>query len=129
MQINLPQQVCTVLPLNPGARLGNLANMHNVVSTESMHAHLVTSVLVVVAQSAMFSVFQTTASAGAKQPDAEYLGPDTADLFDLPRCNSNATGGLRNVQATVDPALVRLIEGMIPFLTQNNHSIHTSPLV
>ncbi|KAL0028311.1 hypothetical protein WJX79_009350 [Trebouxia sp. C0005] len=48
---------------------------------------------------------------GASQPDAEYSSPDTADMFDLPRCNSNATGGLSHVHATVDPALMQLIEG------------------
>jgi len=68
-------------------------------------------------------------SAGAKQPDAEYLGPDVADLFDLPRCNSNATSGLSSIQATVDPALVQLIEGTMSCLTQNNHSHHPSTLV
>jgi hypothetical protein len=91
----------------------------------SMHAHLVTSICVVItAQSALFHLFQKTASAGAKQADAEYSGPDTADLFDLPRCNNNATGGLSNVQATVDPALMQMIEGMLSCLTQNNHSHH-----
>ena len=91
----------------------------------ALHAHLVTSIwVIIIAQSALFSVFPKNASAGAKQPDAEYSGPDTADLFDLPRCNNNATGGLSNVQATVDPALMQMIEGMLSCLTQNNHSHH-----
>ena len=87
--------------------------------TVSMHVYLVISFwVIIIAQSALICVFQKTASAGAQQPDAEYPGPDTADLFDLPRCNNNATGGLSNVQATVDPALVQLIEGMMSCLTQ-----------
>ncbi len=86
--------------------------------TASMHVYLVISIwVIIIAQSAVFCVFHKTASAGAQQPDAEYSGPDTADLFDLPRCNSNATGGLSSIQATVDPALVQLIEGMRSCLT------------
>jgi len=37
MQSDLLQHVCAVLPLNPGTRLGNLANMH-VVDPYSKHA-------------------------------------------------------------------------------------------
>lgn len=91
----------------------------------NLHAYLVTSIwVIIIAQSAVFSMFQKTASAGASQPDAEYSSPDTADMFDLPRCNSNATGGLSHVHATVDPALMQLIEGKLACLTQNNHSHH-----
>lgn len=117
----------------PPTESSNQANLQPCMlwtSIASMHAHLVTSIWVIIIRTVCLAFcVSDDVSAGAQQPDAEYSGPDVADLFDLPRCNSSAAGGLSNVQAAVDPAVTQLIEGMLPCITQINHSPSSSIVV